>query len=120
MRASWLRTLYPEATVLELDDPAPDGDPEEVSAAYATHFRRHYRGAVTRVFSSEQYGERFARFLGAEHVSVDPERRHVPISATAIRRDPFRHRAFLEPIVLRSLVVKVCLVGAESTGKTTR
>jgi HTH-type transcriptional regulator, transcriptional repressor of NAD biosynthesis genes len=118
-RAGWVRELYPDAHVLVLPDPEPEGDPDAVSREYAEHFRRHYPGEITHVYTSEDYGPRFARYLGAEHVAVDPERRRVPVSATEIRADPFEHRRFLEPLVYRSLVMKVCLVGAESTGKTT-
>ena len=118
-RAAWVRTLYPGAKVLVLPDPAPEGSDEDVSEAYARHFLQHHRGPVTHVFSSEDYGERFARHLGATHVAVDPERRQVPVSGTAIRSDPRAWREFVEPIVYRDLVRRVCFTGAESTGKTT-
>lgn len=119
VRAGWARALYPDATVLVLEDPVLEGDDETVAASYAAHLREHYDGPLTDVFSSEGYGPRFARYLGAAHVMVDRERRHVPISATQIRADPFRYRHFMSPLVYRSLVVKVCFMGAESTGKTT-
>ncbi len=120
VRAGWLRALYPDAQVLELDDPVEPGlDPDETSRLYAEHFRRNYDGPVSHVFSSEDYGERFAAQLGARHVPVDPDRARVPVSATLVRSDPYGYRAFLDPLVYRSLVVKVCFWGAESTGKTT-
>jgi NadR type nicotinamide-nucleotide adenylyltransferase len=43
----------------------------------------------------------------------------VPISGTAIRSDPYAHRAWLDPRVYATLVRKVALVGTESTGKST-
>lgn len=120
IRARWLRELYPDAEVLELDDPVgSEHDPETTSRLYAEHFLRRYKSTVTHVFSSEEYGARFARYLGAEHVLVDRQRSEVPISATLVRSDPFRYREFVDPTVYRSLVVKVCFAGAESTGKTT-
>jgi HTH-type transcriptional repressor of NAD biosynthesis genes len=119
VRAGWARELYPEAQVLVLSDPQPEGDTEAVSRAYAEHFRHHYTGPITHVYTSEDYGPRFARYLGAEHVAVDPDRQRIPVSGTDIRADPFEHRRFLDPLVYRSLVIKVCFVGAESTGKTT-
>jgi NadR type nicotinamide-nucleotide adenylyltransferase len=106
--------------VLVLPDPEPTGDDDAVSAAHAAHFRAHYAGErVTHVFSSEDYGARFAAYLGAEHVLVDRDRLAVPVSGTAIRADPYAHRHFLAPIVYRDLVRRVCFIGAESTGKTT-
>lgn len=118
-RAAWVRVLYPEAQVLVLPDPAPEGDDEAVSHAYARHFLAHHRGPVTHVFSSEDYGERFAQHLGATHMAVDPDRTQVPVSGTAVRSDPHAWREFVEPLVYRDLVHRICLTGAESTGKTT-
>jgi NadR type nicotinamide-nucleotide adenylyltransferase len=71
------------------------------------------------VFTSEDYGDAYASFLGATHVLVDRERRHVPCSGTAVRADPLGHWDCLEPCVRAYFVKRVCLVGAESTGKTT-
>ena len=71
------------------------------------------------VFTSEAYGDAYAHFLGCPHVSVDRARRIVPCSGTAIRADPLAHWAYLEPPVRGYLAKRVCLVGAESTGKTT-
>jgi hypothetical protein len=43
----------------------------------------------------------------------------IPISATRLREDPRRHRAFLSEPVRRSLLRRVAVIGGESTGKTT-
>jgi NadR type nicotinamide-nucleotide adenylyltransferase len=71
------------------------------------------------VTSEPAYGDETARRLGARHVLLDPERRRVPVSATAIRRDPFANWPFLAPCVRAWYVKRVCVVGAESTGTTT-
>jgi hypothetical protein len=84
--------------------------------------RQEARASLTdpeAVFSSEAYGDAYARCLGAAHVSVDPQRRQVPCSATMIRNDPLAHLDCLAPCVREWFVRRVCLVGAESTGKTT-
>jgi NadR type nicotinamide-nucleotide adenylyltransferase len=71
------------------------------------------------VFTSEAYGPRYAHFLQARHVSVDPGREHVPVSGTAVRADPWGMARFLDPVVRAWFVRRVCVVGAESTGTTT-
>jgi NadR type nicotinamide-nucleotide adenylyltransferase len=43
----------------------------------------------------------------------------MPISGTEVRSDLFRYRAWLDPIVYRSLIQKIVFVGTESTGKST-
>jgi HTH-type transcriptional repressor of NAD biosynthesis genes len=74
---------------------------------------------VDAVFSSEPYGEELAARFGAEHVLVDPERRAVPVSSTALRRDLAGTWHLLLPAARAGLAVRVVLVGAESTGTTT-
>jgi NadR type nicotinamide-nucleotide adenylyltransferase len=74
---------------------------------------------VSAVFSSEPYGAELARRFGAVDVQVDPERALVPISASAVRQDPVGSWAHLPEPVRGGLALRVVLVGAESTGKTT-
>jgi HTH-type transcriptional repressor of NAD biosynthesis genes len=71
------------------------------------------------VFTSEDYGERFSKYLGSKHVLVDIDRVHVPVSGTKIRGDPIKYLDYLEPNVRSYYVPRVVIVGAESTGKTT-
>lgn len=86
---------------------------------------------VDAVFTSEAYGDSFAdaltRFFRAhrsgstgavEHVCVDRSREAVPVSGTAVRRDPHKLRHYLSPVVYSDFVGRVCLLGGESTGKT--
>jgi NadR type nicotinamide-nucleotide adenylyltransferase len=74
---------------------------------------------VDVVFTSEAYGEELGRRLPARHVLVDRARAAVPISATRVRESPAEAWPFLSAPVRRALALRVVLVGAESTGKTT-
>jgi len=87
---------------------------------------------VDAVFTSEDYGDGFAadltRYLRThrdpghgpvQHVCVDRLRLAVPVSGTALRRDPHGLRHYLAPVVYADHVQRVCLLGGESTGKTT-
>ena len=84
-----------------------------------------FGGAPDAVFTSEDYGAGFAASLSAQfgrrvvHVPVDPARARVPVSATALRADPFAHRACVAPEVFASLVPRIGILGGESSGKTT-
>ena len=77
------------------------------------------------IFCSEEYGPSCANTLAqvfgktVECVLVDPARRHLPISATAIRTAPALARQWTSPEVASSFVRRVALLGGESTGKTT-
>ena len=74
---------------------------------------------VTTVFTSEAYGAELARRFEARTVSVDPERRRVPISGTQVRADPVANWQYLAPAVRAGLALRVVVLGAESTGTTT-
>jgi HTH-type transcriptional regulator, transcriptional repressor of NAD biosynthesis genes len=114
-RAGWLRELHPRATVRVIEDRYDADD----SAAWAEATRKALGRSPDAVFSSEGYGERYAALMGARHVAVDPERRRVPVSATAVRRDPWAHWEQLDPPVRAHYALRVCVLGAESTGTTT-
>jgi HTH-type transcriptional regulator, transcriptional repressor of NAD biosynthesis genes len=77
------------------------------------------RPAVTRVYSSEPYGEELAARLGATHRCVDVGRVGVPVSGTAVRTDPRATWAMLPAPVRADLAVRVVVLGSESTGTTT-
>lgn len=115
LRAAWLREIHPDVHVLLIDDKLDADD----SRLWAENSIRWLGFRPNVVFTSEDYGEAFAGFLECAHVSVDRQRLKVPISGTAVRANPFAHWDFLESCVRSYYAFRVCLVGAESTGKTT-
>ncbi len=114
-RQEWLRELHPRCEVRLIDDRYDEQD----SAVWAENTLRWLGRAPSAVFSSEEYGPRYARLMGARHVLVDRERVREPISGTAVRGDPFAHWAFLDAPVRAWFARRVCVLGAESTGTTT-
>lgn len=142
-RETWLRAQFPQVHIVVLDDarlaalcavrgmparalPHNDADGDE---------HRHFMGwlcwtvldlPVDAVFTSEEYGPGFAQVLERHyasglvaHVSVDQARSLVPVSGTLVRQDPQAHGAFLSPVVRADFVTRVCVLGGESSGKTT-
>jgi HTH-type transcriptional repressor of NAD biosynthesis genes len=142
-REGWLRTQFPQATVVVLDDArlaalcAARGLPARILPHNDDDgdAHRHFMGwlcwtvlelPVDAVFTSEDYGPGFAQVLqrhyatgAVAHVSVDQARRLVPVSGTLVRQDPQAHSAYLAPIVRADFVTRVCVLGGESSGKTT-
>lgn len=114
-RADWLRQRHPKASVYTIKDIELDDD----SAAWAEHTTRFLGYAPDIVFSSEDYGDEYARLMGAVHYKLDRARKTVPIAATMIRGDVLKHWDFLEPNVRAPFALRVCVLGAESTGTTT-
>lgn len=113
-RARWLAEIHPGISVIVVDDDIPDE-----SEPWARRTVEILGRPPDVVFTSEDYGPRFAALLGARHVSVDPDRRRYPVSGTAVRADPAAHWHLLEPCVRAHYARRVCIVGAESTGTTT-
>ena len=115
LRAVWVQEIHPDARVLYIDDTYDAQD----SRVWAENSLRLIGRAPDVVFTSEDYGDEFARHLGCRHVQVDKPRAAVPVSGTRVREDPLGCWAFLEPPVRGFYAARVCVVGAESTGKTT-
>jgi NadR type nicotinamide-nucleotide adenylyltransferase len=115
LRAKWLREMAPKARVLVI----PDNLPEDDSAAWAKYTIEVLGGAPDVVFTSEDYGDAYARHMGCRHILVDKKRKAVPVSATKIRQNPLANWEFLPPPVRAHFAKRVCVLGAESTGTTT-
>ncbi len=115
LRAEWLREMFPQVTVVVVEDLLGDTD----SQGWAEFTIKILGYRPDAVFTSEKYGDDYARFLGARHVLVDLDRKTVPISATSIRKNPLSCWDHLSPCVRAYYAKRVCIVGAESTGKTT-
>ena len=142
-RVAWLQAQCPQARVVVLDDArlAALCAQQGVPARTLPHndddgeLHRHFMGwlcwtvlklPVDAVFSSEDYGPGFAAVLAqhyaagpVDHVSVDPARTTVAVSGTRVRADPLAHGALLSPAVEASMLRRVCILGGESSGKTT-
>lgn len=117
VRVACLREEHPGAEVIAVPDTLPDDDTPGW-AAYTLQLLGHGR-APDAVFTSEDYGDGYARALGATHVMVDRQRTTVPCSGTMIRARPLAHLEWLAPAMRAYYVRRVCVVGAESTGTTT-
>lgn len=105
------------------DDELPQSDKESPSL---DHFYgmwvpvvRDLVSELDCVFTSEDYGDDFARYLGIDHFLVDRNRVKYSISGTEIRNDPIKNWDFISEELRSNFVKKVAIVGPESTGKTT-
>ena len=115
LRGKWLQETHPTARIKVIDDRYDEND----SRVWAENTLRWLGRAPDAVFTSEDYGDRYAEMMGSKHVAVDRPRGRVPISGTAVRNDPYANWDFIEPPVRGWFAKRVCLVGAESTGTTT-
>jgi NadR type nicotinamide-nucleotide adenylyltransferase len=147
-RAHWLRELYrgddyalgphygatplrihglPTATV------PPDAADDHTHREFVRQWLAEQSLRIDVVFSSEAYGPGFAEHLGVAHVAVDNQRQQVPTSGTHLRAalaadaesfdESVQHiHPFVAAqygVVPATLVPRLVLLGAESSGKTT-
>ncbi len=112
-RARWLGEIHSDVTIRIVTDVAEAVD----ARSWATHAAAFLDEPVDACFSSEPYGEALARRLGARAIDVD--RDWVPCTSTMIRRAPLEHLEWLAPVVRAHYVKRICVIGSESTGKTT-
>ncbi|MGC3948483.1 MAG: AAA family ATPase [Chryseolinea sp.] len=123
LRFEWVRAALahlPKAKpFMVLDDFDDDTlSLEERTKVWSEFIIRTYP-PVDVVISSEEYGPPFARHLGVRHLFFDADRRRIPISATMIRAKPMTYWDFIAEPARYYFVKKICVYGAESTGKST-
>jgi NadR type nicotinamide-nucleotide adenylyltransferase len=146
-REAWLAQLFPQARRLVVTQDRlrgmlcgrrgvvniPPNDAEDSVHRRFTGFLCQQILGVTvdAVFTSERYGHGLAEELTAyfrqrnasspevRHILVDFERKSAPVSGTMIRTDIEAHRRWLSPVVYASFVRRVCILGGESSGKST-
>lgn len=116
LRAQWVQRIHPDVRVVLLDDDRLADDDSEGWAKNTVAVLGYVPDAV---FTSESYGDPYAKFMGSVHVLVDKDRTHVPVSGTMVRADPMASAHLLEPCVRAYFARRVCVLGAESTGTTT-
>ena len=135
-RLNWLTTRFPQCRHLVLSPqvlasyglaPHPPNDADD-------DLHRHYVATLCEdilhcqpeaVFTAEDYGDGFASVLSQRfgrpvaHVRLQRPLGPDDPSGTRIRSDVHRYRKMMSPEVYRSFVFRICLLGGESTGKST-
>jgi len=75
-----------------------DGSSRDASLAWAQFYLIRFQDHLpVKVFSSEEYGDYLAEYMGISHVMFDKERVKYPVSSRWIRRDPAMYEEFLPP-----------------------
>lgn len=125
-RTLWLKTIFadmPHITVLSANETGlptyPDGW-EPWSDLIKKTLPQDKK--FTHVFTSERADVPNYKKYFQDHtrdvVLNDPDRKMVPISATQIRNDMTGNWSMIPSIVRKDFVLKICIVGTESCGKS--
>jgi len=125
-RLRWLKQVYQDIShvkIIFIDETAISSYPEgrkAFSALIRNELERlHYSPDV--LFSSELAHDKFYNeyFPEIKHILVDVDHTNVPISANEIRQNLLEYWRYLPSVVRQDYVKRVCIIGVESTGKTT-
>lgn len=120
VRRSWLKELYPGVKVVMLNHKVYlDSESTDVSKEWADLTLKVLGYKPDVVFSSEDYGEVYAKYMGSKHVMVDKKRKKYSVSGTEIRKNPQKYWKYLPKPVKAYFAKRVVVLGAESTGTTT-
>jgi len=121
LRAEWMREMFPNCRVCHLTEDVPQEPSEHPQFwdIWRDICRRFHPEPIDFVFASDSYGHRLAAELGAQFVPVDPLRLATKASGRAIRQNPFAHWHLLPAAIRPYYAGRVCVMGPESTGKTT-
>lgn len=120
LRYQWTKELFPNAKVVLCEDMhtyfggMKDEDPE-LWKRVALEYMRMKR--VDYYFASEDYGPPLAKALGAKYIPIDHSRTTIPVSASQIRSNPMRNWEWIPEVVRPYFAKRVCIIGAEYTGK---
>lgn len=120
-RGEWLQKTIPEIEVLYLTKYHPQEPREDANfwQIWQNSLLSILPEKIDFVFASETYGFKLAEILDAQFIPVDLKRENVPISATKIRENIEQNWDYLADTVKQDFLMRVCVFGAESTGKTT-
>jgi HTH-type transcriptional regulator, transcriptional repressor of NAD biosynthesis genes len=121
-RFDWLKEIFRDKPNIRIEIILDDFDhpqlpSEQRTKIWADKMKVVYP-KIDLIFSSESYGESFAKNLEAKHMPFDEERRQFPVSASQIRQKPMTNWQFIPEPVRPYFVKKICFYGAESTGKS--
>lgn len=120
-RCRWIQETLPHAHVIHLSQTNPQA-PEE-HPDFWNIWKHSILSALPAkpdyLFASEQYGFRLAQALDAQYIPFDLNREAVAISATRIRENLYDNWDFLADAAKPDFLMRVCVFGPESTGKST-
>ncbi|MCK8059766.1 MULTISPECIES: adenylyltransferase/cytidyltransferase family protein [unclassified Fusibacter] len=98
VREKWLQSHYKDqAVTVEIfrhDLPHDGGFGEEDMLKWCEAIASRYPD-IDAFISSEAHGDFLANYMGIEHISYEPDRCSLPISATEIRKNPKEYGEYL-------------------------
>ncbi|MEO5811714.1 MAG: AAA family ATPase, partial [Rhodanobacter sp.] len=127
LRYNWLKMIFEDNKNIEIihctdENPQKPEECESLDVFYNEFWVPSVYNRVVSldvVFTSESYGDEFAKYLGIEHVLVDIERKTYPVSGTKVRNNTAEYWDMIPDVVKPYYSKRIVVMGPESTGKST-
>lgn len=123
IRLNWVKEIFKDnkriqPLLFNYDEsilPSTSESSQSVSKVWAEAIKENIPD-VNVIVSSEKYGDYLATYLNIEHCyyAIPKE-----VSATDIRENPYKNKDFIPEVVKPYYQRKICILGTESTGKST-
>jgi HTH-type transcriptional repressor of NAD biosynthesis genes len=126
LRKTWIEKAFEKENNIEIrtfnylesELPNTSTSSESVSKIWADVFKKQLPD-YSLLITSEEYGNFVAAFMNIQHIAFDIPKKLYPVSATAVRNDIFNYWQYVPDSVKPDLLLKVVILGTESTGKST-
>lgn len=121
LRRKWMSEMFPNARVVLCREELPQY-PEEHPYFWNIWndvVKRYAGNDIDVIVASEPYGETLAKNYGCKFMLCDIDRETFPCSGTQVRENPDANWKYLPDVVRSHYAFRVCMIGVESTGKTT-
>lgn len=123
LRATWMRECLDRYSCnvvhMHRDIPQEPKDHPDFWQIWKNTIFEHHPEPIDFVFGSEAYVHELANVLNAKPFIVDLDRQIVPVSGSGIRDNPSPNWDHIPPPIRSYFQVRVTILGAESTGKST-
>jgi len=125
IRKNWIEKCFSDVKNIEILTYNYDEDELPNTSQTSTEISKIWSEVFKEIFpnhnlliTSEPYGEYVAQFMNIKHIAFDIERNNFPVSASQIKKNLFQFWNYLPESVKPDFVMKIVILGTESTGKT--
>ena len=123
LRYNWVKNTYmnnPNVNVEWCNEMLPQYPEEHPNFwnIWVDVVKRYCPSNIDVIFTSEKYGDPYAKCLGIKHHLVDLKREKFPISGTLSRSETFKYWDYLTEEAKPYFVKRVVIMGPESSGKS--
>lgn len=120
-RVKWIQKKFPGVKVLYLPKEMPQAPNEHKRfwEIWKKELQKILKIRPDYILASETYGFPLADILGSKFIPIDIPRDNTGVSGTKIRNDLLHNWNHLSSVAKANFVMKFCIFGPESSGKTT-